>query len=109
MVDLNEIIYMKQTFSDLINSETPILVDFYADWCGPCKVMAPVIQDIAKDMDGKMKVIKIDTDKNPSISSQYGIQGIPTFILFKKGKVVWRQSGAMPKQQMASQLMPFLG
>jgi len=99
---------MKQSFSELINSDTPLLVDFYADWCGPCKTMAPVIQDIAKETDGKMKVIKIDTDKNPAISQQYGIQGIPTFILFKKGKVLWRQSGAMPKNQMTNQIKAFL-
>jgi thioredoxin 1 len=99
---------MKKSFSDLINDETPLLVDFYADWCGPCKTMAPVIQDIAKDMGEKMRVIKIDTDKNPSISQHYNIQGIPTFILFKKGKVVWRQSGAMPKNQMTNLIKGFL-
>jgi thioredoxin 1 len=99
---------MKQSFSELINNETPVLVDFYADWCGPCKIMAPVIQDIAKDLEGKMKVIKINTDKNAAVSNQYGIQGIPTFILFKKGKVLWRQSGAMPKHQMAAEITRFI-
>jgi thioredoxin 1 len=92
---------MKQSFNELINSDTPLLVDFYADWCGPCKIMSPVVQEIARDMEGKIKVIKIDTDKNNTVSAQFGIQGIPTFILFKKGKILWRQSGAMPKQQMA--------
>jgi thioredoxin 1 len=99
---------MKTSFSDLINSDTPVLVDFYADWCGPCKMMTPVIKEIAQDMSGKMKVIKIDTDKNPAVSSQYGIQGIPTFILFKNGKILWRQSGAMPKHQMANEIRKFV-
>ena len=99
---------MKQSFAELINSETPLLVDFYADWCGPCKTMSPIVEDIAKEMDGQMKVIKIDTDKNPAVSQKFGIQGIPTFILFKKGKILWRQSGAMPRNMMASQIKGFL-
>ncbi|RYD71540.1 MAG: thioredoxin [Sphingobacteriales bacterium] len=98
----------KQTFGELIKSDTPVLVDFYADWCGPCKVMAPVLEEVAKSMSGKMKVIKIDTDKNQAVSAQYGIQGIPTLILFKQGKILWRQSGAMPKHQLESSLKPFL-
>lgn len=98
----------KQTFNELINSDTPVLVDFYADWCGPCKMMAPVLEEVAKSHQGKMKIIKIDTDKNPAISTIYGIQGIPTLILFKQGKILWRQSGAMPKHQLESSLKPFI-
>jgi thioredoxin 1 len=99
----------KQSFNELINqSETPVLVDFYADWCGPCKVMAPVLEEVAKSLNGKVKIIKIDTDKNQQVSAQYGIQGIPTLILFKQGKILWRQSGAMPKQQLENSLKPFL-
>ncbi len=99
---------MKQSFAELINSETPLLVDFYADWCGPCKTMSPIVAEIANEMGEKLKVIKINTDKNNAVSIQYGIQGIPTFILFKKGKILWRQSGAMPRQQMAREIEKFV-
>ncbi len=98
----------KQTFNALINSEMPVLADFYADWCGPCKMMAPVLEEVARSLHGKMKVIKIDTDKNPAVTAQYGIQGIPTLILFKQGKILWRQSGAMAKHQLENALKPFL-
>ena len=99
----------KQSFSDLINSDTPVLVDFYADWCGPCQTMSPVIKEVAERMGDKLKVIKIDTDRNPQVSAAYGIQGIPTFILFKGGKIVWRASGAMPRFQLEQALQPHLG
>lgn len=100
----------KTSFSELINSQDKaVLVDFYADWCGPCKMMAPILQEVAKNLSDKIKVIKVDTDKNPDVSAQYGIRGIPTFILFKGGKILWRASGAMPKQQLESQLKPFIG
>jgi thioredoxin 1 len=99
---------MAQSFSELINGETPVLVDFHAEWCGPCKMMAPVIQEIAAEMKGKLKVIKIDTDKNQQVSAAYQIQGVPTLILFKQGKVIWRQSGAMPKHQLAGILSQYV-
>lgn len=99
---------MAQSFSELINGEMPVLVDFHADWCGPCKMMAPVIQEIASEMKGKLKVIKIDTDKNQQVSIAYQIQGIPTLILFKQGKVLWRQSGAMPKHQLMGILSQYV-
>jgi thioredoxin 1 len=98
----------KQTFSELINGDTPVLIDFYADWCGPCKMMSPVIEEVAKDMGDKLKVIKIDTDKNQAVSMKYGIQGIPTFMLFKNGKILWRASGAMPKHELTKALKPLL-
>jgi thioredoxin 1 len=75
----------KKTFRELINSETPTLVDFYADWCGPCKMMAPVIDQLAREMDGKIKVLKVDVDRNQKAATAYKIQGVPTFILFKGG------------------------
>ena len=96
------------SFSELINSETPVLVDFYADWCGPCKTMSPIVEEIANRNKDKVKVIKVNTDKNPAASKAYGIQGIPTFILFQKGKILWRQSGAMPRHTMEGMLQPFL-
>lgn len=98
----------KQSFSELIQGDTPVLVDFYADWCGPCKMMAPVLEEVAGNMKGKLKVIKIDTDRNPQVASQYAVQGIPTFILFHKGKAVWRTSGAMPRHQLENAIKPFI-
>lgn len=86
----------KANFSQLIsNSEKPILIDFHATWCGPCKSLAPIIQEFAQ-RNGSVKVIKIDVDKNPQIASKYGIQGVPTLILFKDGLNIWRKSGMMP-------------
>ncbi len=101
---------MKKSFQELIQSnETPVLVDFYADWCGPCKAMTPVIQNLAKEYKDKLKIIKIDVDKNPQVAAQYRVQGIPTFVLFDKGQVLWRKSGAMPPQDMKRELNPHLG
>jgi thioredoxin 1 len=99
----------KPTFSELINqSGIPVLVDFYADWCGPCKMMEPVLKEVAGKLEGKMKIIKIDSDKYPQLSNQYGIRGIPTYILFKKGNILWRTSGAMPAYQFESELKKFI-
>lgn len=90
----------KKTFNDLINDEKPVLVDFYADWCGPCKMMAPILQEFSRDMAGKVKVIKVDVDRNPSAAMSYQIQGVPTLILFQNGKAVWRQSGVVAGHQL---------
>ena len=100
---------MKKSFQDLINDDTtPVLVDFYADWCGPCKMMAPVISELATELNGKIKVIKIDVDRNQAVAQKYQIKGIPTFMLFHKGAVLWRKSGAMSfpdfKQQVEGAL-----
>ena len=90
----------KRTFNDLIQGEKPVLVDFYADWCGPCKMMAPMLSEFSREMSDKVKVIKVDVDKNPKAAMSYQIQGVPTLILFKKGQVVWRQSGVVPAHQL---------
>lgn len=87
-------------FTDLINSEGPVLVDFYATWCGPCKTMSPILEEFAHKAGGKVKVIKIDVDKNQAAAAQYKIQGVPTLILFKKGQVKWRQSGVVSAGQL---------
>ena len=89
-----------ETFGDVIKNTQPVLVDFHATWCGPCKMMAPELQKFAQKNTGKLRVIKIDIDKNPAVAQQFKIQGVPTLILFKEGKVLWRQSGAMSSSQI---------
>jgi thioredoxin 1 len=91
----------KPKFKDLImESEKPVLVDFYADWCGPCKSMSPVISEIASEYADKIKVIKINVDRNPQISNTYNISGIPTLMLFHKGNIKWQQSGLIPAAEI---------
>ena len=88
----------KKSFAQLMaKSDIPVLVDFHATWCGPCHTMSPIIQDIARDFSGKVKVIKIDVDRNQGVAMKYGIRGVPTLILFNKGNIIWRQSGVVRK------------
>jgi thioredoxin 1 len=91
-------------FKDLIQSEKPVLVDFYADWCMPCKSMEPIIKEVAKTTEGKTKIIKINIDKNTETAQNYEVQAVPTFILFKKGKIVWRHPGMIDKASLLSVL-----
>jgi thioredoxin 1 len=96
------------TFSELINSDQPVLVDFYAEWCGPCKVMTPVLVKVVSQLDNKAKIIKVDVDKNPAVAHKYNVQGIPTYIIFKKGQIRWRQSGVLPEQMIVQVLKSFI-
>ncbi len=91
---------MKSNFSDIIKGETLTLVDFYADWCGPCKTLAPILKETKTTLGDKVKIVKIDVDKNQPLSTQYQVRGVPTLILFKSGKQVWRQSGVVPKEEL---------
>lgn len=90
----------KQTFSEIIKGETPVLVDFYADWCGPCKMQAPILKDFAGRMGDRVRVLKIDVDQSPMVANTYRIQGVPTLIMFKKGQIIWRQSGVAQAHQL---------
>lgn|SRR5690554_4717295 len=89
-----------KSFSELIQSEKPVLVDFYADWCAPCKMMPPILKELKKRMGDTINIIKIDTEKNPAAAIRYQVRGIPTLILFKKGKVIWQQAGVVRADQL---------
>ena len=93
---------------EVLESSLPVLVDFWASWCMPCRMLAPTIEKLAKENQGKLKLCKLNTDENQNIAAQYGIQGIPTLIIFKEGKEVGRTVGVMPKEKLQEKLNPIL-
>ncbi len=93
---------------EVLENETPVLVDFWAPWCGPCRMVAPVVDEISEQYDGQVKVVKVNTDENPSIASQYGIRSIPTLMIFKGGQRVDMVVGAVPKTTLANTLEKYL-
>lgn len=95
---------MKKNFSQLINTENPILIDFFAEWCAPCKMMPPILAEVKQQMGDKVTIIKMDVDKNPDLAQQLHISGVPTLMLFKDGQTLWRQSGVVPAAQLVKVL-----
>ncbi len=96
------------TFHELIGQNKPVLVDFKADWCGPCKTMVPILKEVKQQFKDKISIIKIDVDKNPSVAAKYQVRGVPTLILFKQGKSVWQQSGVVPAIQLVQIIKSFM-
>ena len=97
------------SFKELTNSEKPLLIDFHADWCGPCKTLGPYIDQVKKELGDKIKVIKIDVDRNQQLAGSLGIQGVPTLMIYKQGEMLWRQSGVVPPHTLKAELEKYVG
>lgn len=98
---------MKSSFKNIVDSEIPVLIDFYADWCGPCKMLAPILKQVKDAMGDRLKIVKIDVDKNQKLATKYNVRGVPTMMLFKNGKQVWRQSGVLQKNDILEVIREF--
>jgi thioredoxin 1 len=94
-------------FQELINSNIPVMVDFYADWCGPCQTMGPILKEVASNTEGKAKIIKVNIDRNEAAAQSFGVRSVPTFIIFKNGQQVWRHSGTIDRSNLERTLLSF--
>jgi thioredoxin 1 len=95
-------------FSDIINGDKPVLIDFSAEWCQPCRMMPPILKEVSRQLGDKVRILKVDVDKNPAIARKWGIQSVPTLMIFKNGKQLFRQPGVMQAQQIINILNPYL-
>lgn len=97
-----------ETFQQIIQGEKPVLIDFYATWCGPCKAMSPIVESVGKEMQGQARVLKIDVDKNQALAQQFQIQAVPTFMIFKNGKIMWKKPGGADKLSILQEIKKHL-
>ncbi len=95
---------MSEKFKEIIQSETPTLVDFYADWCGPCKMQSPILKEVKNELGDQIRILKVNIDKNQSLSTKLNVRGVPTLILYKNGTQLWRESGLRQKQEIIYQI-----
>lgn len=100
---------MKGNFNNLIDSGMPVLVDFFAEWCGPCKTQAPILKEVAREVGSAAKIIKIDVDKNQALAAKFQIRGVPAMLLFNHGELVWKTSGVVPKEQLVARIKNLIG
>ncbi|MBE9489766.1 MAG: thioredoxin [Bacteroidetes bacterium] len=96
------------SFFDITASDKPVLVDFFADWCGPCKAMSPILKEVKESMGDKIKLLKVDVEKNQRLATALNVQGVPTLVLYKNSQILWRQSGMIPKRDIVSKINEYL-
>lgn len=105
---MNETTNKTETFNDIINGDKPVLVDFFAEWCGPCKMMKPILEELREKMGDQIRIIKVDIDKSPVASSHYNVTSVPTLMLFQKGNILWRQPGVTPAVSLQKIISHFI-